>query len=33
MRGIVVHDPTGAVTGGLPLDRDPHLALVAAVLA
>ncbi|MFD8715273.1 restriction endonuclease [Streptomyces anulatus] len=33
MRGIVVYDPTSAVTGGLPLDRDPHLALVAAVLA
>ncbi|WP_228925468.1 restriction endonuclease [Streptomyces sp. DH7] len=33
MRGIAVYDPSGAVTGGLPLDRDPHLALVAAVLA
>ncbi|WP_331736185.1 restriction endonuclease (plasmid) [Streptomyces anulatus] len=33
MRGTVVYDPSGAVTGGLPLDRDPHLALVAAVLA
>ncbi|WP_329305736.1 restriction endonuclease [Streptomyces anulatus] len=33
MRGTVVYDPTGAVTGGLPLDRDPHLALVSAVLA
>ncbi|OKI75768.1 hypothetical protein AMK12_33755 [Streptomyces sp. TSRI0395] len=30
---MVVYDPTSAVTGGLPLDRDPHLALVAAVLA
>ncbi|MEU4029181.1 restriction endonuclease [Streptomyces anulatus] len=28
-----MYDPSGAVTGGLPLDRDPHLALVAAVLA
>ncbi|WDG26866.1 restriction endonuclease [Streptomyces sp. CA-278952] len=33
MRGTVVYDPSGAVTGGLPLDRDPYLALVAAVLA
>ncbi|MFJ9891600.1 DUF6415 family natural product biosynthesis protein [Streptomyces sp. NPDC091287] len=33
MSGTVVYDPAGAVTGGLPLDRDPHLALVAAVLA
>lgn len=33
MRGTVVYDPTGTVTEGLPLDRDPHLALAAAVLA
>ncbi|MGW1437660.1 restriction endonuclease [Streptomyces griseus] len=33
MRGIVVYDPTGTVTDGLPLDRYPHLALAAAVLA
>ncbi|MFH9203272.1 restriction endonuclease [Streptomyces anulatus] len=33
MRGTVVYNPTGTVTDGLPLDRDPHLALVAAVLA
>ncbi|MFJ9113419.1 hypothetical protein [Streptomyces sp. NPDC102283] len=33
MSGTVVYDPTGAVTGGLPLNRDPHLALAATVLA
>ncbi|MFJ5050457.1 DUF6415 family natural product biosynthesis protein [Streptomyces sp. NPDC088719] len=33
MSSTVVYDPSGAVTGWLPLDRDPHLALVAAVLA
>ncbi|WP_251145566.1 restriction endonuclease [Streptomyces sp. McG3] len=33
MSSTVVYDPTGVVTGGLPLDRDPHLALAAAVLA
>ncbi|MEV6477869.1 restriction endonuclease [Streptomyces sp. NPDC051657] len=33
MSGTVVYYPAGAVTGGLPLDRDPHLALAAAVLA
>ncbi|MET8655745.1 restriction endonuclease [Streptomyces griseus] len=33
MRGTLMYDPSGAVTGGLPLDRAPHLTLVAAVLA
>ncbi|MGW6290143.1 hypothetical protein [Streptomyces sp. NPDC055107] len=33
MSSTVVHDPSGAAAGGLPLDRAPHLALVAAVLA
>ncbi|NEB56995.1 restriction endonuclease [Streptomyces griseus] len=33
MSSTVVHDPSGVVTGGLPLDRGPHLALATAVLA
>ncbi|MFE3676115.1 restriction endonuclease [Streptomyces griseus] len=33
MSNTVVYDPSGVVTGGLPLDRGPHLALAAAVLA
>lgn len=33
MSSTVVYDPSGVVTGGLSLDRGPHLALAAAVLA
>ncbi|MFH8873786.1 restriction endonuclease [Streptomyces griseus] len=33
MSSTVVYDPSGVVTGGLPLDRGPHLFLAAAVLA
>ncbi|MYT83032.1 hypothetical protein YW3DRAFT_07396 [Streptomyces sp. MnatMP-M77] len=33
MSSTVVHDPSGELTGRLPLDRDPHLFLAAAVLA
>ncbi|MFK0150347.1 hypothetical protein ACIQUZ_35240 [Streptomyces griseus] len=33
MSSTVVHDPSGELTGSLPLDRGPHLFLAAAVLA
>ncbi|MFD3644087.1 restriction endonuclease [Streptomyces griseus] len=33
MSSTVVHDPSGPLTGELPLDRGPHLFLAAAVLA
>ncbi|MEU4180934.1 hypothetical protein [Streptomyces sp. NPDC026589] len=33
MKGTVMYDPSGAVTGRLPLDRGSYLALAAAVLA
>ncbi|MFI9081633.1 restriction endonuclease [Streptomyces sioyaensis] len=29
----VLHDPNGAIEAQLPLDREPHLSLVKAVLA
>ncbi|MFD9714436.1 DUF6415 family natural product biosynthesis protein [Streptomyces sp. NPDC060006] len=33
MSHTVLYDPEGILAETLPLDRDPHLALVAAVLA